>query len=79
MASAFSVLIMFVGQQDNLSGGELVWLPVWGEVQICIWPSLCRCHSLSLASVESRLVLPFWYWLTWVVPDKRLLNGFCCC
>ena len=28
----------------------------------------------SLASVKSRLVLPFWYRLTWVVPDKGLLN-----
>jgi len=22
------------------------------------------------ASVKSRFVLPFWYWLTWVVPEK---------
>jgi len=29
---------------------------------------------LSLASVKSRLVLPFWYQLTRVVPDKGLLN-----
>jgi len=21
-------------------------------------------------SSKSRLVLPFWYWLSWVVPDK---------
>jgi len=35
----------------------------------------CHCHSLSLASVKSRLVLPFWYRLTWVVPDKGPLNG----
>ena len=34
-----------------------------------------HCHSLSLASVKSRSVLPFWYRLTRVVPDKRLLNG----
>jgi len=27
------------------------------EVQICIWPSWCHCHSLSLASIKSRLVL----------------------
>ena len=40
----------------------------------CIWPSWCHCHSLSLASVKSRLVLPFWYRLTWVVPDKGPLN-----
>ena len=34
-----------------------------------------NCHSLSLASVKSRLVLLFWYRLTWVVPDKGPLNG----
>ena len=38
-------------------------------------PSWCHCHSLSLASVKSSLVLPFWYRLTWVVPEKGLLNG----
>ena len=32
-------------------------------------------HSLSLASVKSRLVFPFWYRLSRVVPDKRPLNG----
>ena len=30
---------------------------------------------LSLASVKSGLVLPFWYRLTRVVPKKGLLNG----
>ena len=34
--------------------------------------------TVSLASVKSRLVLPFWYRLTWVVPEKRLLNGCVC-
>ena len=29
----------------------------------------------SLASFKSRLVLPFWYWLTQVVLEKRSLNG----
>ena len=47
-------------------------------MQTCIWSSWCHCHSLSLASVKSRLVLPFWYRLTWVVPDKGLLNGCVC-
>ena len=42
----------------KLSSGVLAWLSVWSEVQTCIWPSLCHCHSLSLASVKSRLVLP---------------------
>ena len=36
---------------------------------------LPQCHSLSLASVKSRLVLPFWYRLTWVVPEKGPLNA----
>ena len=52
----------------------LVFLSVWSEVQTCIWPSWCYCHSLSLASVKSRLVLPFWYRLTRVVPKEGPLN-----
>ena len=35
-------------------------LSACSEVQTCIYPSWCHCHSLSLASVKSRLVLPFW-------------------
>jgi len=35
-------------------------------------------HSLSLASVKSRLVLPFWYQLARVVPDKGALNTHVC-
>jgi len=72
-------LTLLVGRQEghpackNLSGGVLVWLSVWIEVQTCIWSSWCHCHSLSL--VKSRLVLPFWYRLTWVVPEKGPLNG----
>jgi len=41
----------------HLNSGVLVWLSVWGEVQICIWTSWCHRHSLSLASVKSRSVL----------------------
>ena len=72
----FSALMLLVGWQEGnpackkLSGGVLAWLSVWSEVQTCKWPSWCHCHSLSLASVKSRLVLPCWYRLTWVVPDK---------
>ena len=82
--SAFSALTLSVGRQEGhpacrkLSAGVLVWLSVWSEVQTCIWPSQCHCHSLSLASVKSRLVLPFWYRLTQVVPDKEPLNGCVC-
>jgi len=68
---AFSALTLSVGRQEGhpackkLSGGVLAWLSDWSEMQTCIWPSGCHCHSLSLASVKSRLVFPFWYWLTW--------------
>jgi len=34
--------------------------------------------GVVLASVKSRLVLPFWYWLTRVVPKKGPLNGCVC-
>ena len=78
---AFSALTLLVGRQEgylackNLSGEVLAWLPVWSKVQTCmtsIRPSWFHCHSLSLASVKSRLVLPFWYRLTRVpvVPEN---------
>ena len=78
---AFSALTLLVWRQEGhpackkLSSEVLAWLSVWSEVQTCIWPS---CHSLSVASVKSRLVLPFWYWLTRVVPDRGPLNGCVC-
>jgi len=82
---AFSVLTLLVwatgrasGLLKKLSGGVLAWSSVWSEMQTCIWPSWCHCYSLSLASVKSRLVLPFWYRLTQVVPDKGPLNGCVC-
>ena len=62
----------------KLSSEVLAWLSVWSEMQTCIWPSWWHCHSLSLASVKSRLVLPFWYRLTRVVPEKGPLN-WCVC
>ena len=79
-AFAFSALTLLVGRQEGhpacekLSRGVLAWLSVWSKVQTCIWPSWCHCHSLSLALVKSRLVLPFWYQPTWVVPDKGPLT-----
>ena len=71
---AFSALTLLVGRQEGhpackkLSGGVLAWLSVWSKMQTWICSGWCHCHSLSLASVKSRLVLPFWYWLTSVVP-----------
>ena len=62
---AFSALTLLVGRQEGhpackkLSSGLLAWLSAWSEVQTCIWPSWCHCHSLSLASVKSRLLFTF--------------------
>jgi len=81
---ASSALTLLVGRQEGhpvckkLSGAVLAWLSVWSEMQTCIWPSWCHCHSLSLAPVKSRLVLPFWYRVTRVVPDIGPLNGCVC-
>ena len=81
---AFSALTLLVGRQEGhpackkLSVGVLAWLSVWSKVQTCIWPSGFHCHSLSLASVKSRLVLPFWYRPTRVVLDRGPLNGCVC-
>jgi len=61
---SFSALMLLVRGQEGhpvcrkLSGGILAWLCVWGEVQICIWPSCCYCHSLSLAPVNQD-----WFYL----------------
>ena len=79
-----SALTLLAGRREEhpackkLSGGVLAWLSVCSEVQTCIWPSGFHCHSPSLASVKSRLVLPFWYRLTRVIPDKELLNVCVC-
>ena len=81
---AFSALTLLVRRQEGhpackkLSDEVLAWLSVWSEVQTCICSSWCHCHLLSPASVKSRLVLPFWYRLTWVVPEKWPLNGCVC-
>ena len=78
---AFSALTLLVGRQEGhpackkQSGGVLMWSSVWNKVQTCIWPSWCHCHSLSLASVKSRLVSPIWYRLTRVVLEEWPLNG----
>jgi len=37
---------------------DITWLSVWGEVRICLSPSKCHCHSLSLAPVN-----PDWFYL----------------
>ena len=55
------------------------WLGGWKGIRpVKNWVVGCWCGYLSLASVKFRLVLPFWYRLTWVVPEKRPLNRCVC-
>ena len=67
---AFSALTLLVGWQEghpaykNLSCGVLACLSVWSEMQTCIWPSWCHCHSLSLAPGS---------------PGKRAVKRVCVC
>jgi len=79
-----NALTLLVGRQEGnpackkteLWGAGVVICLEWGaDLHMASW---CHCNSLSLASVKSRLVLPFWYQLTRVVPDKGLLNGSVC-
>ena len=56
----------------------LVWLSIWSDVQIVsIGPADATASQTlsSLASFKYRLVLHFWYRLTQVVLEKKLLNG----
>jgi len=56
----------------------LAWLFVWSEVQTCIWPSWCRCHSLSCFS---KIHIGF----TFLVPahpgspGQRSIERVCVC
>jgi len=80
---AFSALTLLVGRQEGhpackkLSGGGMV-ICLERDADLHIAQLMCHCHSLSLASVKSGLVLPFWYRLTRVVLDNRPLNVCVC-
>jgi len=77
--------MLLVGRQEGqpackkLNGGVLAWLSVWSKVQTCIWPSWCHCHSLSLASVKSRLVFTFLVPAHLGSPGQRAVKQVCVC
>ena len=75
----FSALSCWLGDKVIRPVTKSEWCGAdWSKVQTCIWPSWCHCHSLSPASVKSRLVLPFCYRLTRLVLDKGQLNVCVC-
>ena len=59
--------------------GVLAWFSVCSEVQTCMWPSWCHCHSLSLASVKSRLVLTILEPAHPFSPGKKAVKWVCVC
>ena len=71
---AFSALTLLVGRQE----GHPAWKQSeWWYVGVvmCQGADLHMAHLMPLpltisCSGKSRLVLPFWYRLTWIVPDK---------
>jgi len=75
----------FFGRQKRhpackkLSGGVLAWLSVWSEMQTCIWPSWCHCHSLSLASVNPDWFYPFLVPAHPGSPGQRTVKRVCVC
>jgi len=47
-------------------------------VVICLQQGADLYGLADATAVKSKLVLPFRYWLTWVVPEKEPLNGCVC-
>jgi len=74
----------WLGSRKGIQPVKKQW---WGAgVVICLERDadlhMAQPMPLSLASVKSRLVLPFWYRLTWVVADKNGgvgMNACICC
>ena len=79
---SFSALTLLVGQQEGHPACKKTeW---WGAgMVICLeWCAdvhMAQLMPLPFTAVKSRLFLPFWYLLTWVVPEKGPLNGCVCC
>jgi len=78
--SSFSALMLLVGwQEGHPACKKTEW---WcAGVVICLEQG-ADLHMAQLmpltVSCFSELVLPLWYWLTGVIPEKGLLN-MCAC
>ena len=81
---AFSALTLLVGRQEGHPAcKKLEW---WGTGMVICLEREADLHMAQLMPLpltvscfnKSRLVLPFWYQLTRVVPEIGLLNGCVC-
>jgi len=80
--SAFGALMLLVGRQEGHLACKKQW---WVTGVVFCLERGAHLHMaqlmplpLTVSSVKSRLVLPFWYRLTCVVPEKGPLNGCVC-
>jgi len=75
MHFAFSALTLLVWQRKGIWPEKTEW---WDAGMVICLGRGADLHMAQLmplpptifCSSKSRLVLPFWYWLTRVVPDK---------
>jgi len=82
--TALLLFVMLVGRQEGHPACKNTVLGCWCG---CLSGASADLHIAQLMPLPLtfscfRLVLPFWYRLTWVVPEKGLLNGcvcVCCC
>ena len=79
---AFSALMLLVGWQEGHPACKKTWVVrcrrgylSGARCRHACGPADANATHCLLASVKSRLVLPFLYWLTWVVPEKGQLDG----
>jgi len=84
LQAAFSALMLLVGRQEGhpackktqwCGAGMVVCLERGADLHMA---QLMPLPLTALASVKSRLVLPFWHRLTRVVPERGPLNVCVC-
>jgi len=82
---AFSALTLLVGRQAGHPACKTLrvvgcWHGYLSGVRcrLAYGPADATATHCLLLQKKSRLVLPFWYQLTWVVLDKGPLNGCVC-
>ena len=81
---AFSALTLLVGRQEGHPACKKT--ECWGASMVVCLEQGADLHMAQLMPLpltvscfsKIQIGLPFWYWLTWVVPEKGPLN-WCVC
>jgi len=79
----FDAVCWAAGRASGLKNQVVGCLHGYVSVARCRFADLHMDQLMPLpltisCSRKYKLVLPFWYQVTWVVPDKGPLNGCCC-